>query len=537
MDTDVKVNRLGTDSGAIVPGPDDLAAGALTHAASSGHARWVRRFIEAGGVGRRLLAADVLSVSIAILVVVLVFPRLTHHLDRLILLLLYAPLTLCFSGAHGLYTRDFERADYSTADDVIGILQAVTLSSWLIVVTGIVTGIGMGKPRAVLLAWLLTITLMIVLRAAARAGRRQRESHLQNTVIVGAGEIGQLVADKLLRNPQFGCRLVGFVDAHPRGRPQTLSTVPMLGGLDALDAVIGDLSVKRVVIAFSEDSQLKILEVLRCWPVIRCIRRHRPAAVRGPRAAGQRACTGGSAARRHPASASGAPATGGEARRGRGGVRPGIGRAVPRARLSRPAHQAGLARARLLLERAGRPGRAPVCPRQAPNDEVGVLPRRALRSTSAEEQFAHMMSDPTLRGEFEQLRKFRHDPRVTDLGVRLRRSHLDELPQLWNVLRGDLSLVGPRPITAEEFVQFELERPQAGPDAPPGLSGRALPGYWEHEGMRPGLTGYWQITGGSDVGYEERLRLDLLYAADWSMRFDLLILAKTFAVLARRGAY
>jgi exopolysaccharide production protein ExoY len=69
------------------------------------------------------------------------------------------------------------------------------------------------------------------------------------------------------------------------------------------------------------------------------------------------------------------------------------------------------------------------------------------------------------------------------------------------------------------------------------LRAPGLPGYWELEGMRPGLTGYWQITGGSHVRYDERLRLDLLYAADRSMRLDLLILAKTFAVLARRGAY
>jgi exopolysaccharide production protein ExoY len=158
-------------------------------------------------------------------------------------------------------------------------------------------------------------------------------------------------------------------------------------------------------------------------------------------------------------------------------------------------------------------------------------------SAAAEAQFAQMMSDTALRGEFEQTRKLRHDPRVTRFGARLRRSYLDELPQLWNVVRGDLSLVGPRPVTAEEFVQFELERRPAGSESHGRFHGQRLPGYWELDAVRPGVTGYWQITGGSQVGYDERLRLDLLYAVDWSLKLDLLIVAKTLTVLARRGAY
>jgi exopolysaccharide production protein ExoY len=157
-------------------------------------------------------------------------------------------------------------------------------------------------------------------------------------------------------------------------------------------------------------------------------------------------------------------------------------------------------------------------------------------SAAAEARFAQMMSDTALRGEFAQTRKLRHDPRVTRFGARLRRSYLDELPQLWNVMRGDLSLVGPRPVTEEEFVQFELERRPANLECGDGFCEQRLPGYWELDAMRPGVTGYWQITGGSAVGYDERLRLDLLYAVDWSLKLDLLIVAKTLTVLARRGA-
>jgi exopolysaccharide biosynthesis polyprenyl glycosylphosphotransferase len=457
-------------------------------------------------------------------------------IGRLVLLVAYVPLTMCFTGAHGLYTRDREWADYSTADDVIGVFQSVTLSSWVILALGIVTGINAGIPRAALLSWLLTIMLMLALRAVARTGQR-REGQLQNTVIVGAGEIGQLVADKLLRNPQFGCRLVGFVDAHPRGRPQTLSAVPMLGGLDALDAVIRDLDVKRVMIAFSEDPHLSVLHVLRS------LRGHtvhvdivpRLFEVVGPRATVH--------------ALEGLPLVGVPPQPStalRYGVKRTIDVVVAAIALvvSLPVLLAVAVRIKLdspgpvlyWSERIGRNGRRfALC--KFRTMKVEHCRGERYGSAAAEAQFATMMSDPDLQAEFERSRKLRHDPRVTRLGARLRKSHLDELPQLWNVLRGDLSLVGPRPITAEEFVQFELQRPVAHLESGDASREPGLPGYWELEGMRPGLTGYWQITGGSHVRYDERLRLDLLYAADWSMRLDLLIVAKTFAVLARRGAY
>jgi lipopolysaccharide/colanic/teichoic acid biosynthesis glycosyltransferase len=112
------------------------------------------------------------------------------------------------------------------------------------------------------------------------------------------------------------------------------------------------------------------------------------------------------------------------------------------------------------------------------------------------------------------------DPRVTRLGAILRKTSLDELPQLVNVLRGEMSLVGPRPVVREELEQHY------------GPLGRTV-----YSAMRPGITGLWQISGRSDTTYRERVTLDIAYGSSWSLLLDLKIVLRTVpAVLARRGA-
>jgi lipopolysaccharide/colanic/teichoic acid biosynthesis glycosyltransferase len=128
--------------------------------------------------------------------------------------------------------------------------------------------------------------------------------------------------------------------------------------------------------------------------------------------------------------------------------------------------------------------------------------------------------DPEARAEWEATWKLKSDPRVTRLGSVLRATSLDELPQLLNVLRGDMSLVGPRPV-----VQAELDT----------LYGPAAVLYLS---VRPGLTGPWQVSGRSDADYQGRVALDSAYVRHPSLRTDLRILLRTVgAVLRRRGAY
>jgi exopolysaccharide biosynthesis polyprenyl glycosylphosphotransferase len=115
--------------------------------------------------------------------------------------------------------------------------------------------------------------------------------------------------------------------------------------------------------------------------------------------------------------------------------------------------------------------------------------------------------------------KIRNDPRRTRVGQFLRRTSLDELPQLWNILRGEMSWVGPRPATPDEVDRY-------------------LPWHMRRLAAKPGLTGLWQVSGRSDTTFEEMVRLDIYYVEHWSVLMDLRILLQTIpTVLSGRGAY
>jgi Undecaprenyl-phosphate galactose phosphotransferase WbaP len=138
----------------------------------------------------------------------------------------------------------------------------------------------------------------------------------------------------------------------------------------------------------------------------------------------------------------------------------------------------------------------------------------------AEARLAQLLAQNTLaREEWARDQKLRDDPRVTRLGQVLRRSSLDELPQLWNVLRGEMSLVGPRPMLEDQQARY----------------GAALATCLS---VRPGLTGLWQVSGRNQTTFAERVELDLAYVHQQSLALDLWILWRTiFVVLSQRGAY
>lgn len=137
----------------------------------------------------------------------------------------------------------------------------------------------------------------------------------------------------------------------------------------------------------------------------------------------------------------------------------------------------------------------------------------------SEQMLADLLRDNAqAREEWQRDQKLSNDPRITPVGHFLRRTSLDELPQLFNVLRGEMVLVGPRPITVAELTRYGRVR-------------------WHYLSVRPGITGLWQVSGRNDTTYEERVALDRNYVEQRSLRMDLNILFKTIAVvLSRDGA-
>jgi Undecaprenyl-phosphate galactose phosphotransferase WbaP len=138
----------------------------------------------------------------------------------------------------------------------------------------------------------------------------------------------------------------------------------------------------------------------------------------------------------------------------------------------------------------------------------------------SEARLQHLLAtSPEARAEWDRDHKLRNDPRITAIGSFLRRSSLDELPQLFNVLAGEMSLVGPRPIVAGEVKRY----------------GRRFGSYCS---VRPGITGLWQISGRNDVSYRRRVAIDTYYAQQQSIGLDLWILIATVpSVLLRKGSY
>jgi undecaprenyl-phosphate galactose phosphotransferase len=144
---------------------------------------------------------------------------------------------------------------------------------------------------------------------------------------------------------------------------------------------------------------------------------------------------------------------------------------------------------------------------------------RTMR-TDADAVLEEMLeNNPIAKAEWEREFKLKNDPRITKIGQFLRSTSLDELPQLYNVFQGKMSLVGPRPIIEDEIEKYGE--------------------FFDYfTAVKPGITGLWQVSGRNDISYEERVRLDVWYVRNWSMELDIMILVKTAAIVVmRKGSY
>lgn len=480
-------------------------------------------------IRRSLLIGDVLAllVTFAAVELIVLAPNAVGTLSaRTVIFAGFAAVLVLVMAANGLYGRDETRADHTTTDDLPAIFHAITATALATLL--IQEAMGEAHTTAVLVAAFTALAVIPVTRTGARIAARRRPGYQQKTLVLGAGQIGQLMARKLLTHPEYGLDLVGFADDSPRPLGADVADVPVLGGLRDVPNVVRQHGVERVIVAFSAWSHAEELELIRMLKDLDLQVDIVPRLfeVVGPNA----------------------------------DINVFEGMAVfglPPMRLSRASliakrtldvTVAGLALVALaplfamialavkledggpLLYRGTRIG-----PR---GRRFGQLKFRSMAQRfcgpDGQEEFEKLLREnPAWRAEFALTQKLADDPRVTRTGRLLRRTSLDELPQLLNVLRGDLSLVGPRPITETEL--RERYKPRI---IDPEIGESLLVGYWDSPGLRPGLTGYWQISGRSTMSFDERIRLDTAYLTSWSLKLDIEILTKTArALFAARGAY
>ena len=171
---------------------------------------------------RALALADIVGLGLAFALSTLLFPgrgavdNAVGALAEGVFFLVTLPAWVVVANLYGLYRNDEERTDHSSADDLVGVFHLVTVGSWFIFLAGQVIGVAHPSVQRLIAFWIAAIVLVTTARVVARAACRRTNVYLQNTVIVGAGNVGQLVASKLAKHPEYGLNVLGFVDAAPK---------------------------------------------------------------------------------------------------------------------------------------------------------------------------------------------------------------------------------------------------------------------------------------------------------------------------------
>ena len=364
--------------------------------------------------------------------------------------------------------------------------------------------------RAVLLtAWALTLLALPAARALLRHLLSRTAWWGEPIVILGAGQTGHLVVRRLVTHPELGWRPVAVLDDDPAKWNRPVHGVPVLGGLDLCASLAATGRASRAILAIPGASWQRLAEIVDSQA-----RRFLRVSV--------------------VPDLFHLPSLWVSARDLQGilllDIRSNLldrrMRAFKRLVELLLAAALGLLALPLMLLIAvaiklDSPG-----PVLFAHERVGQDGRRfrALKFRTMVRNADAVLHDAltrnaALREEWEREHKLKNDPRITRVGHFLRRFSLDELPQLWNVRLGHMSLVGPRPIVADEVAKYG-------------------PAFDLYTRVHPGLTGLWQVSGRNDTSYAERVELDSYYIRNWSVWLDVYILMRTFtAVLSGKGAY
>jgi len=417
------------------------------------------------------------------------------------------PMWLCIFALYWLYNPD---RLFGGMQEYIGVVNACTAG-----LVGLVLYSFLDRQfdQDISRGWLAMVWFFSVVSVSlSRFGYRRLVYHLRKqglfvrrALVVGANEEGRAIVAQLRASPVAGVEVVGFVDLRlPHGTE--VEGLPVLGDPSRLGSLIQRLGVEELIVIPTAMQREELLAIYRDWGTHRRVHVSLSSGL-------YELCTSGAQVRE-------------------------VG-CIPLLSLNRTriTGMDGLMKSAVdflgalvsvillapvfliiaALIRRDSPG--PAIHRRR---VVGLYGRRfdAYKfRTMIPNAGAYMEAHPELKEEWERTGKIQNDPRTTRIGRLLRRYSLDELPQLFNVLKGQMSLVGPRMITPAELAHF---------------------GRWQHNllTIKPGLTGLWQVSGRSDLSYEERVRLDMQYIRNYTTWIDLKLVFNTvWAVLKGRGAY
>jgi exopolysaccharide biosynthesis polyprenyl glycosylphosphotransferase len=426
--------------------------------------------------------------------------------------LVWIPFTMLLAlvgfAFYRLYERDRQQIVVSTLDEWRDFLNALSIVCLLeVIAAASINGTRSLFPAStstVAIFWASSLVLLPLVRALMRHGTFPAIHAQQNTLIVGAGRVGQMLALKIEKHKEYNLRLVGFLDDEPHELDPGLENVPVLGGESDLVDLIRAHNVSRVILAFSRRSAEGLLDLIR--------------------ASGLRDVNLSIVPRYFEIIASTVQIVDVE------GI-PVI--EIPAPRLSRMARFTKrcfdlfvtvpgvvlLAPMFLFVALMIKlDSRGPVFfkqTRMGRDQKVFEIVKFRTMHVGAEDMRHRLLPDNESTGP---LFKIRDDPRVTRVGWWLRKLSLDEIPQLLNVLKGEMSLVGPRP-----FVIYEDDK----------ISGWAR----RRLDLTPGITGLWQVLGRNDIGFDEMVKLDYLYVNNWSLWWDVKLLLRTAPIVFSRRGY
>ena len=407
------------------------------------------------------------------------------------------PLWAVMNKLLGLYDRDGTAIDRGCLHELPRLAESAAVGAVLVFLLAPFTGVAAHRHQAVLFIG-VAVTLMTCSRFATRAAIRRLYGP-ERAVIVGSGSVARLLAHKLGTHPAYGVKVLGYIDAPPAD-DVVEDGPPMLGDLGCFKNICRELDVQRVVVAFSALDHEHMLDTIRASNALGLKVSIVPRLfevlgrsmlvdeVEGMSLLSVRGVVHTRSARRAKRAMDVAGAT--------------VALVLLAPLILMIALAVKLTSKGPLLFAQARVGRD--------HEQFQMLKFRTM--VDGADALKQGLAD--LNEAQYPMFKIAADPRVTRVGQFLRRTSLDELPQLWNVLRGQMSLVGPRPLVPSEDAQV-------------------IGWHRARLHLSPGLTGPWQVMGRTEIPFQEMIKLDYRYLANWSLWNDVKLLLRTVPVVLR----